>query len=77
MVGRAFIRALGERADAAEGLLRYIKASREELCGDRPVLGRLKELLCYWKEIPVWRRRWNVIKICRSVDELCSLAVLI
>lgn len=72
MVGRAFIRSLGERADARELLLRYIESSQRELSGDRPVLGRMKELLSYWKELPKWSRRWNLIKICRSVDELCA-----
>ena len=51
-------------------LLRYIAASQAELCGDRPVLGRMKELIAYWKELPKWKRRWDVIKICRTVSEL-------
>lgn len=72
MIGRSFIRALGERENARELLLRYIESSRRELSGDRPVLGRMKELLSYWKDLPRWSRRWNLIKICRSVDELCA-----
>lgn len=72
MIGRSFIRSLGEREDARELLLRYIDSSRRELSGDRPVLGRMKELLSYWKDLPRWSRRWNLIKICRSVDELCA-----
>lgn len=70
MVGRSFIRHLGTRDDSVELLLRYIEASRGELCGDGPVLGRMKELIGYWKDAPGWRRRWNTIKLCRSVDEL-------
>ena len=70
MIGRSFIRYLGTREDIGDWLGRYIAASQAELCGDRPVLGRMKELLSYWKELPGWRRRWNVIKLCRSVDEL-------
>lgn len=70
MVGRAFVRWLGEREDARELLVRYIEASQRELSGDRPVLGRMKELLSYWAPSPKWSRRWNLIKICRSVDEL-------
>ena len=70
MIGRGFVRYLGTREDARELVLRYIAASQDELCGDRPVLGRLKELLAYWKELPNWRKKWNIIKICRSVDEL-------
>ena len=73
MIGRSFIRWLGTREDSGELVERYIAASQAELCGDRPVLGRMKELLSYWKELPQWRRRWNVIKLCRSVDELRSV----
>ena len=70
MIGRGFVRALGARDDAKELLLRYLDASVSELNCDHAVLGRMKELLSYWKDIPAWRRRWNVIKICRTVDEL-------
>ena len=73
MVGRSFIRRLGEGEDSGELLRRYIDASCAELCGDRPVLGRMKELVSYWKELPRWKRRWDVIKICRSVDELKAM----
>ena len=70
MLGRGFVRYLGTRPDAEDLLLRYIAASESELSGERPVLGRMKELLSYWKDQPKWRRRWNVIKICRTLDEL-------
>ena len=73
MIGRSFIRWLGTRGDARELLERYIAASQTELCGDAPVLGRMKELLSYWKDLPVWKRRWNLVKLCRSVDELRSV----
>ena len=73
MIGRAFIRYLGMGEDSGELLRRYIAASQAELCGDRPVLGRMKELISYWKELPRWKRRWDVIKICRSVDELKAI----
>ncbi len=72
MVGRSFIRDLGAREDCGVLLMRYIEASRSELFGERPVLGRLKELLSYWRELPAWRRKWNVVKICRSLSELQS-----
>ena len=75
MIGRSFIRCLGMREDSDELLGRYIAASRAELCGDRPVLGRMKELIAYWKDLPRWKRRWNVIKLCRTVDELKSCLV--
>ena len=72
MIGRSFVRWLGTRKDSDELLGRYITASQSELCGDRPVLGRMKELIAYWKDLPRWQRRWNVIKLCRTVDELKS-----
>lgn len=75
MVGRAFVRDLGRREDSGELLARYVAASQAELCGDRPVLGRMKELVAYWKDLPRWRRRWDVVKLCRSVDELKSCLV--
>lgn len=70
MIGRPFVRSLGERADIMELLARYVEESRAELCGEKPVLGRLKELLSYWREIPYWSRRWNLVKISRSLAEL-------
>lgn len=72
MIGRGFVRWLGTREDCKELLERYIAASQVELFGDASVLGRMKELISYWKELSQWKRRWNVIKICRSVDELKS-----
>ena len=75
MIGRGFIRWLGTREDSDELLNRYIVASQAELCGDRPVLGRMKELIAYWKDLPRWKRRWNVVKLCRTVDELKSCLV--
>ena len=73
MVGRSFIRYLGARDDIGDFLRRYIDASAGELCGDRPVLGRIKELVAYWRDLPQWRRRWDVVKICRSTDELRTI----
>ena len=73
MVGRAFVRALGARADAGDLLHAYVARSQAELCGDVPVLGRMKELLTYWCAVPRWKRLWPVVKLCRSVDELLSL----
>ena len=73
MIGRSFIRALGARDDIRELLGSYIAASQAELSGDRPVLGRMKELIAYWKELPQWRRRWDIVKMCRTVDELRTI----
>lgn len=73
MIGRGFVRWLGVQEESREWLERYIAASQAELCGDRPVLGRMKELISYWKDLPQWKRRWDVIKICRTVDELRAI----
>lgn len=70
MIGRGFIRSLASRDDIGELLTRYIESSRAELHGERPVLGRLKELIAYWKDFPAWHRRWAVVKISRSIEEL-------
>ena len=70
MVGRSFIRHLGEREDIGELLCAYIEASRRELHGEKPVLGRMKELIAYWKDTPWWSRRWQLVKISRDLDEL-------
>ncbi|MGN0853056.1 MAG: hypothetical protein ACI4Q3_06730 [Kiritimatiellia bacterium] len=70
MVGRSFIRDLGRRDDIGARLARYIDISCSELNGDRPVLGRMKELIAYWVDQPRWKRLWPVVKICRTVDEL-------
>ena len=75
MIGRGFIRYLGTRDDIGELLDHYIVASQAELCGDRPVLGRMKELIAYWKDLPQWHCRWAVLKLARSVDELRSVAI--
>ena len=71
MIGRGFVRALGRSDGSTKLLARYIDVSVAELCGDRPVLGRVKELLAYWAEADDrWRRLWPMVKICRSVAEL-------
>ena len=70
MIGRAFIRELGMRDDIGDLLSKYIDASSAELCGPSPVLGRMKELIAYWKDLPRWKRLWPIIKIARTLDEL-------
>lgn len=70
MVGRAFIRWLGAREDAGLLLDRYVAASMAELGHERHVIGRIKELVAYWREIPRWGRLWPIIKISRSLNEL-------
>ena len=70
MIGRAFIRQLGMRDDIGALLSRYVDASSAELCGPSPVLGRMKELIAYWKDLPRWKRLWPVVKIARTLDEL-------
>jgi len=70
MVGRGFVRSLGERDDAEALLARYIESSMQELNGERPLLGRIKELVAYWKDGPRWRRRWQSVKLARNLVEL-------
>ena len=71
MVGRPFVRGLALREDSDALLSAYLDATERELCGRSSVLGRLKELLAYWREAsPVWRRRWERVKLCRTADEL-------
>ncbi len=73
MVGRRFIVGLAARPDARELLSGYMEASRRELCGDAPVLGRIKELLSYWCREGDWRGLWPMVKMCRSVNEMQSV----
>ena len=73
MVGRSFVRSLGDRDDIGALLTRYVAASMEELRCERPVLGRIKELVSYWRALPRWRRLWDVVKLCRTVDELLTI----
>ncbi len=70
MVGRSFVRDLGRRTDISALLADYMDRSCAELCGDRPVLGRMKELVAYWTDQPRWRRLWPIVKICSTVEEL-------
>lgn len=70
MVGRAFIRSLASREDIPDLLDRYVASSLDELKSERPVLGRMKELLSYWADLPGWRGRWKVAKMARSLQEL-------
>lgn len=72
MIGRGFVRSLAFRDDISELLDGYIEASRAELGSDRPVLGRMKELLAYWKDFPRWSRVWKSAKMARTLDELSA-----
>ncbi len=71
MIGRSFIQYLGTREDCGDLVRRYSENSRRELCGERPVLGRMKELIAYWKHLPQWKHRWPILKLARTLDELC------
>ncbi len=70
MIGRDFIRALGERADIGELLDGYLELSQKELSGEQGVLGRFKELIAYWKDLPEWQNRWKVLRLARTCREL-------
>lgn len=74
MVGRSFIKALALREDAGSLAMAYMEESSRELGSEHGVLGRMKELLSYWAHAPgVWARRWNSVKMCRSLDELAQV----
>lgn len=70
MVGRSFVRSLAVHTDIKPLLSRYIDESLAELGSERPVLGRIKELVAYWRDRPEWSRKWGVVKIARSLREL-------
>ena len=74
MCGRAFIRSLGLKNGSAAKLEKYAEASLDELRHPVYVLGRLKELVAYWKELPRWRTLWPAMKISRTLDEFLSVA---
>lgn len=74
MVGRAFVRSLAERGDADALVRRYAEESMDELKSERAVLGRMKELVSYWRGSPVWSRRWPAVKIARTLREFLSVA---
>jgi hypothetical protein len=69
MIGRGFIKSLAFRDDIGELLERYIDSSVKELGSPRPVLGRMKELLAYWKDFPRWSRVWKSAKMAKTLDE--------
>lgn len=73
MTGRGFVRSLADRPDAKELFARYMDVSRKELNGDTHVLGRMKELLSYWCQVPSWSGLWPAVKICRSTGELAMV----
>ena len=73
MIGRPFVRALGARVDSRELLSRYIAASVQELGGGPGAVGRIKELVAYWKDLPRWEKLWPVLKLARTVKELEAL----
>ena len=75
MVGRSFVRYLGLRDDAGELIKIYAQASLDELRSERAVLGRMKELVAYWCDMPKWRGKWSVMKLSRTLDEFISVAV--
>lgn len=70
MAGRGFVRYIAAHPRARELLGEYIEASCEEFSGPAPVLGRMKELLAYWKDLPGWSRAWPVVKMAKTADEL-------
>ena len=76
MSGRGFVRSLGLRPDSGALALAYLEESAKELRGPAPVLGRMKELLSYWRDAGKWKRRWGAVKISRTLAELESAIAL-
>ena len=70
MIGRGFVRYLASRDDIGELIGLYIDSSVKELGSPRPVLGRMKELLAYWKDFPCWSGVWKSAKMAKTLDEL-------
>lgn len=69
MIGRGFVKSLAFRDDIRQLLDNYMEMSLKELGSSRPVLGRMKELLAYWKDFHGWSRVWKIAKMARTLDE--------
>lgn len=76
MIGRAFIRSLGEKENAADFIARYAAASLEELTSPHAVLGRMKELLAYWQDLPRWKKVWRIAKLAHNLDDFLRATTL-
>ncbi len=76
MIGRSFVRSLGEQDTAADFLQRYAAASLDELKSPAPVLGRMKELLSYWKDLPRWKKVWTFAKLAHNLDNFLRVLTL-
>jgi tRNA-dihydrouridine synthase len=76
MIGRPFVRSLGQQKTAADFISSYAAASLEELHSPAPVLGRLKELLSYWKDLPRWKNVWSIAKLAHNLDDFLRVISL-
>ena len=76
MIGRPFVRSLGQQETAADFISSYAAASLEELHSPAPVLGRLKELLSYWKDLPRWKNVWSIAKLAHNLDDFLRVISL-
>ena len=48
----------------------YLERCSQEQCGERPVLGRMKELWTYLRySVPQGEQLWKSIRLCRTLDE--------
>lgn len=48
----------------------YLERCSQEQCGERPVLGRMKELWTYLQHaLPHGEQLWKSIRLCRTLDE--------
>ena len=76
MIGRAFIRHLGKQKTAADFLSRYAQSSLDELKSPHAVLGRMKELLAYWQDLPHWKKIWPIAKLAHNLDDFLRTLTL-
>ena len=76
MVGRAFIRSLGEHPSATDFIQHYAALSLDELHSPSPVLGRMKELLSYWKDLPRWKKIWPIAKLTHNLNDFLRVSNL-
>lgn len=67
MAGRGFVRHLGRREDSPLLLGNYIRDSLRDGMQSGAVLGRMKELACYWTDVPRWAEFWRRAKKERTL----------
>lgn len=70
MIGRGFLKYSATVPSSKELLLQYLDACESECSSKHAAVGRLKELLSYWRGSAPWAGLWDLIKMCRTPDEM-------